>query len=446
MTPKKILFANVPFDGHFNPLVPLATHLLSKGHDVRWYTGSTYESRIRKLNIPFYTVEHALDISQENLNELFPKRLEVESKITRLKYDLKHVFILRAEEYYEDIKHINRSFDFDVLICDVAFTAAPFVKYKLRKPVINIGVLPLTQSSIDLPPNGMGLTPAKTLLGKINQHFLRYVTDKFIFKESKKMVDDLYCKHHMPIAKGNIFDILCSESTLLLQSGTPGFEYYRSDLGKNIRFIGPLLPAKKRPQRLEFARKLEAYPKLILVTQGTIEKDTSKIIEPTIEAFKEDADTLIVATTGGSQTSVLRDRYQYANVIIEDFIAFDDIMPYADVYITNGGYGGVMLGIQNKLPMVVAGVHEGKNEIGARVGHFKLGLNLKTEYPSVQQIKAAVQEIIGNKVYRQSVEKLQEEFAQYDPLELTAQYLEEIVAAKPPKTKNEQDLAVLVAA
>ena len=29
------------------------------------------------------------------------------------------------------------------------------------------------------------------------------------------------------------------------------------------------------------------------------------------------------------------------------------------------GYGGVMLGIENQLPLVVAGLHEGKNEINA---------------------------------------------------------------------------------
>jgi hypothetical protein len=32
----KILFANIPADGHFNPLTPLAVHLQSLGHDVRW--------------------------------------------------------------------------------------------------------------------------------------------------------------------------------------------------------------------------------------------------------------------------------------------------------------------------------------------------------------------------------------------------------------------------
>ncbi len=56
-------------------------------------------------------------------------------------------------------------------------------------------------------------------------------------------------------------------------------------------------------------------------------------------------------------------------------------MPYADVYVTNGGMGGVTLSIQNNLPMVTAGVHEAKNEICARVGYFNLGMNLKPRDP-----------------------------------------------------------------
>jgi UDP:flavonoid glycosyltransferase YjiC (YdhE family) len=37
MQPKKILFASIPYDGHFNPLTGLAVYLKSKGHDVRWF-------------------------------------------------------------------------------------------------------------------------------------------------------------------------------------------------------------------------------------------------------------------------------------------------------------------------------------------------------------------------------------------------------------------------
>ena len=138
----------------------------------------------------------------------------------------------------------------------------------------------------------------------------------------------------------------------------------------------------------------------------------------------------MVVTTGGSQTNELRAGYPYANIIVEDFIAFDDIMPYADVYITNGGYGGVMLSIENKLPMVTAGVHEGKNEICARVGYFELGIDLKTETPSAPQIKKAVQQIVDDTRYRENTERLAREFSTYNSNNLLAGYLEEVLQPK----------------
>jgi UDP:flavonoid glycosyltransferase YjiC (YdhE family) len=223
---------------------------------------------------------------------------------------------------------------------------------------------------------------------------------------------------------------MVKKSSLFLQIGTPGFEYKRSDLGKNIRFIGALLPFKERKQLAAwFNPKLNAYDKVILVTQGTVEKDVSKIIEPTLEAFKDSA-YLVVATTGGSGTSELKAKYPQENLIIEDFISFDDIMPYADVYITNGGYGGVMLGIENGLPMIVAGIHEGKNEINARVGYFNLGINLKTERPNTAQIQKAVEEIFRNGVYKQNVKELGEEMDRYSPNQLTAGYIADLLRQK----------------
>ncbi len=69
---------------------------------------------------------------------------------------------------------------------------------------------------------------------------------------------------------------------------------------------------------------------MVLVTQGTVERDVEKILVPALEAFK-DTDTLVIATTGGSNTKMLQSRFPYKNIIIEDFIPFADVMPYADV-------------------------------------------------------------------------------------------------------------------
>jgi UDP:flavonoid glycosyltransferase YjiC (YdhE family) len=165
---------------------------------------------------------------------------------------------------------------------------------------------------------------------------------------------------------------------------------------------------------------------VVVVTQGTVEKNPEKIVVPTLEAFKG-TDTLVIATTGGSGTVELKKRFPQSNLVIEDFIPFADIMPYADAYITNGGYGGVLLGIGNQLPLIVAGVHEGKNEINARIGFFRLGINLKTEWPKPAQVKKAVEELLSDPSYKENVVKLGKEFDGYNPNELFAYYTNDIL-------------------
>jgi UDP:flavonoid glycosyltransferase YjiC (YdhE family) len=110
-------------------------------------------------------------------------------------------------------------------------------------------------------------------------------------------------------------------------------------------------------------------------------------------------------------------------------------MPQVDAYVTNGGYGGVLLGIQNKLPMVVAGVHEGKNEINARVGYFKLGIDLKTEKPSPSKIKESVEIILGDRLYKNNVTRLAKEFEDYDPAWLSEKYVDEIISRQERSTR-----------
>lgn len=239
----------------------------------------------------------------------------------------------------------------------------------------------------------------------------------------------------------NLFDMNIKKANLFLQSGTPGFEYKRSDLGSNIRYIGPLLPyAKEKEHRLWYDERLHRFDKVVLVTQGTVEKDINKLIVPALEAFKN-SDYLVIVTTGGAKTKELQELYPDENFIIEDFIPFEEVMPYADVYVSNGGYGGVLLGIQNKLPMVVAGVHEGKNEICARIGYFELGINLKTEKPTADQIRKSVEEIIANPAYSANVTRLTGEFRQYDPNELCEKYVAETIGVlQLVAEKNDKEL------
>lgn len=423
--PKRILFANFPADGHFNPLTGLAVYLKNLGYDVRWYTSVTYTEKLRKLGIYHYPFKKAKEVLNNNFDEAFPERIKLKGNVKKLVYDIINAFILRAPEYYEDLLEIRKRFPFDAVVCDCAFSAIPFIKDKLNIPVIAMGIMPLSATSKDLPPSGLGLKPSDSFWGRKKQSVLRFIANQILFAKPNKVMHKLYASYGIETNGVSLFDLFIVKSTILLQSGTPGFEYKRTDIGKNIHFIGALLPFQTKQQKGWYTGKLAKYNKVILVTQGTVEKDVSKLLMPTLEAFRN-TDRLVIVTTGGNNTKELRERYPEENFIIEDFIPFNDVMPYADVYITNGGYGGVMLSIQNKLPMVIAGVHEGKNEINARVGYFNLGINLHTETPVPSQIKDAVERLLLDKTYKTNVAQLCEEFSSYNTNELCAMHIEKI--------------------
>lgn len=431
MQNKRILFATMPFEGHFNPLTGLAVHLQSLGYEVAWYAGVSYAEKLRKLGVDHYPYQKAVEINQHNLDELFPERKRIKGTIARLRFDINRVFIERIPEFVEDVKRIHRDWPFDLIVYDLAFTAGPVLKQLLNIPVAAVGVVPYSETSENFPPSGMGMSPSVNFLVKRWHSFLSYLTTEVLLKPCTKLFNKYLVEYGLAPTKDFVFDAAIRMPDLYLQSGVSGFEYERKDMSKNVRFVGPLLPYKGNVKHLfKHAAKTKNYQKVLLVTQGTVERDPSKIIVPTLEAYKNDPDTLVIVTTGGAQTAELRERYPQTHFIIEDFIDFNSVMPFVNVYVTNAGYGGVMLSIQHEVPMVAAGVHEGKNEIAARIGYFKLGINLNTETPKPAQIRKSVEKIMADREYKHNVQKLSSEFRQYSPNDLCEKYIKELFGNK----------------
>lgn len=434
----KILFATFPADGHFNPLTGLAVHLKEQGYDVRWYTSKMYQAKLEKLGIPFYPFQKAMDINADNIDAILPERRQYKSTVGKLNFDIINVFVNRGPEYYEDLKTIREDFAFDLMVCDIMFTGLPFVTDLMKVPVAGVGIIPVAADSKDLPPAGLAMLPSANFFGRRKQDLLRWMAKNVLFSKANKAMKEVFGAHGIKSDSNSVFEMAREKCNLILQTGTPGFEYSRSDLSPKYKFVGPLLPqSNKNATPRWYNQKLLQYKKVVLVTQGTVEKDNAKLLVPALEALIG-TDYLVVVTTGGSDTEKLRCQYAAPNVIIEDYIPFADIMPHADVYITNGGMGGVQLSIQNSLPMVTAGVHEGKNEICARVGYFGLGINLKTERPSPAQLRKAVSDVADNPVYKKNVTALRKEFALYNPNGLCERYVRELL----PKTKEWRPVSI----
>ena len=65
-------------------------------------------------------------------------------------------------------------------------------------------------------------------------------------------------------------------------------------------------------------------------------------------------------------------------------------MPFVDAYVTNGGFGGVVIALASGVPVVSAGTTEDKAEVGGRVAYAGVGINLKTNRPTEAALRAAI--------------------------------------------------------
>ncbi len=426
----RLLFAAMPFDGHFNPLTGIAMHLKAQGHDVRWYAGPSYAGKLRALDIRHYPFEQAREVNGENIGELFRQRAKL-SGPKLIAFDMTNVFVAQCGAHYRDIAAIREEFEFDALVCDGALYASKLVGAKLHVPVYVIGPGPLMFSSRDAPPNFFGLKPARTIIGRIHHRVVHAMLSSTM-RDGWRLYNELLVSEGIaPLrAPRDFFDLPADVATYFFQSGVPGFEYPRSDLPAHVRFVGPLLPAKRTiAAPFAHADKLRSAASVIVVSQGTVDnKDPEKLIAPALEALAG-TEHLVIATTGGCGTAELRDRFTAENIVIEDFVDFDALFDRATLFICNGGYGSIMLALARGVPVLSAGTREGKNDINARIDHFGLGIDLRTERPTPRKIAKGVARILGTPRFKQNVDRLRTELEAYDPFAVIDDHLADPVGA-----------------
>ncbi len=424
----KFLIATMPITGHVNPCVSISRRLAGLGHEVRWYTGKRFEQKVLATGAEYSPMKAAPDFDERDPDATFPGRKGLKG-VAGLRFDFKHLFLDSAVGQHQDLTEILSEFPTDVILSEILFFGSTLLAPRNVPARAGIGIVPLGLTSRDTAPFGPGLPPNATLIGRIRNRLLNLMTHKFIFGNVQSYANNLRAKLDLPPLQDFFFDAAANMFDIYLQGTTPVFEYPRSDLPSGIHFIGPLLPEPQESFTLPaWWDDFKSNRPVIVVTQGTIATDYSNLILPTIEAFAEE-DVLLVATTG-NPTDNLNLEKRPANLRLEQFIPYHELLPYVDVMITNGGYGGVQFALSYGVPLVVAGQTEEKAEICARVNWSGVGINLQTESPKLQQIKQAVTKVLTDGQYKNKAQQIQKDFARYDATTKATELLEELAGKK----------------
>jgi UDP:flavonoid glycosyltransferase YjiC (YdhE family) len=151
---------------------------------------------------------------------------------------------------------------------------------------------------------------------------------------------------------------------------------------------------------------------------------------------------LVVVTTGNQPLDSLKLEPLPANARVEQFIPYYHLLPHVDVMVTNGGYGGVQSALSHGVPLVAAGKTEDKMEVTARIAWSGVGINLKTQRPTVERIRAAVKEVLNDAKYRQKAQQVKADFARHNAPNEAADLLEQLADTKQPVYRSNATAAL----
>ena len=172
-----------------------------------------------------------------------------------------------------------------------------------------------------------------------------------------------------------------------------------------------------------------AHP-LVIVTQGTHHVELTDLIQPAIEGLT-DLDVSVIATTGRrGQTDVGIEVTQNARIV--DFLDFRSVMPEASVFVTDGGWGGVLASLAAGVPLVVAGGDIDKPAIAAWVARAGAGINLRTGRPKPEAVATAVKEIMTDPAYAKRARQIGVELATLGGAQKSVDLLEHFVKTAEP--------------
>ena len=432
----RFLVGTVPYVGHVNQAFPIVRELVLRGHEVWWYTGKGFSNKVKDAGARYIPMQSAPDFSDRDLDTVFPGRKGL-TGLTKLKFELKHIFIDSGVGQFQDIQKILAEFPADVMLCERAFLGGLLVHEKCGIPwaAYSISILPF--NSRDTAPVGLGLLPDNSPIGRLRNRFLNWFSTEVLFRDVNVYANQVRASLDLPPLKTSFFDAAVSPF-LYLQGTTQEFEYPRSDLPPQVHFVGPFLPDP--PSDFTFPKwwsDLDSGRPVIHVTQGTVTRDPTNLIVPTLKGLAEQ-DVLVIVTTGGLPVDSVKLDPLPINARIERFLPHYYLMPKVDILISNAGYVAVQIALANGVPLIAAGKTEEKAEISNRVAWAGVGISLETQQPSPSQIRNAVLKLLNEPYYKENAQAIKEKFARHNAPMEAAMLLERLAKEKKPIYRTDE--------
>lgn len=398
----KFLFSTFSAVGHVHPFSSIATELISRGHEVRWFCGPRFRDQISATGAYFLPWSSPICDADVTIGIPDAGTSGMAASVSQARV----IFVDPIVEQVKDYKRALEKFAADAMVVDM-FGLGPMTFPELGGPIYV--TMSLNPRILFDHPN----LPA-------GQEEARAVTDTWgspeFMKEFGPLIDKARARLGLdPLpSKFGFLEAVTSPYLHLMQT-TAAFEITDTVQHPQIRSVGPM----RAMTALDFLpprwwADIASRERFVVhVTQGTYTAESTNsesLVQPTLRALKHE-DCLVVATTPAVDTEAFSADRLPANVRVESFVPHTNLLPFVDVMVTNAGFNGVLAALGHGVPLICAGISEDKADVSALVAHSGAGINLKTDSPTEEQIRDAVTTIRHDPKYAREAKRIQDDFA-----------------------------------
>ncbi|RAL66198.1 hypothetical protein DID88_005870 [Monilinia fructigena] len=425
-----LLICSSPLQGHLAPCKIIAKQLIYRGYEVTFLTGTRFGPGLEEIGATFVPLQGYSDFSDlpSELAKKWPLR-ETLPLPAQLPFDMENAFVNSMISQFHSIqtalklmtdKHPGRPI---VLLYELVFFGvlplllnAPGIK---PTATIGIGIAPIVLSSQDVPPTGSSLLPDSSPEGRERNRAMHANLQNGPFARVNRLFQENFEALGAPRPSIFFLDTPYILSDRFIQLCAPSVEYPRSDTPKTLFFSGGL--PRDHKNVVGTTRP---------TCQATIALKYDDLLIPTIRAFENHENTIVIAALGVKGASLPDSFTLPKNAFVEDFIPFDDILPYCDVFVTNGGYGAFQHGLSNGCPMVMGGDTEDKPDNCMRCEWAGVGINLKSARPGVEKLREDIERVFADAKYRDRAREIKREMEGLDPMGILETLILDVVSEK----------------
>ncbi len=370
----KIVFFCIPAHGHTNPTLGVVKELVSRGHEVFYYSYNCMREKIESAGAVFFSCD---DYDKEqNLNAKDSARVGKDLAFsTKILVD---TTLALDDKVCEEMEHLKP----DCIVADSMALWGKAVAMKLEIPFVSsTTTFAFNQYSAKILEQGFG------------DLFKMLLSMPKTSKQVKRLRDKGY-----PVK--SILDIIGNDDSIhTIVYTSPEFQPSSETFSEKFAFVGPSI--RNASEQIEKTRE-----KLIYISMGTVNNDMLPFYKSCISAFKNTDYQVIMSV--GNLVSLEDFGKLPKNVSVFSHVDQIAVLEKADVFVSHCGMNSVSESVYFEVPLVMLPQTTEQKGVAARV--LELGAGIKPEKLDGFSVLNAVNEILENSTYKQNAKKISKGF------------------------------------